>query len=148
MSDSKESPSVANTEDLSIKELWRLLENWFKNNWTEAYESLNPSITSEELEEFETAVKSKLPEDYRESLLIHNGNKWIPFAADGSGYNYCLDLDPTAEGSMGQVITMADDNFERNLLGTSFKDYFGKFVKDVYDGKYSREYGGLCKKKE
>ncbi|GME74128.1 unnamed protein product [Ambrosiozyma monospora] len=180
MSDTKQNPSTDDTECLSIKELWKLLDNWLKTNNPKAYESLNPPITPEELKEFETAVQTKLPEDYKESLLIHNGTtdeyipmfggysycdhegaigiwewsyeeedtheipeirqfwwskKWIPFAYNDQTLTCCLDMDPTPMGTKGQAIAITIGG-DLVLLGKSFKEFFAKYVKDVYDGKY------------
>ena len=62
--------------------------------------------------------------------------KWIPFTSDGCGNFYCLDLDPAAKGSFGQVITLWHDDPEREVLAVSFKEWFAKYVTDLEDGKY------------
>lgn len=71
--------------------------------------------------------------------------KWIPFTHNGGGDHLCLDLDPTASGSVGQVISMWHDMEARELKATSFGEYFQAYVAGVLSGKYvyAEEYGGL-----
>ncbi|GMG21629.1 unnamed protein product [Ambrosiozyma monospora] len=66
----------ADVENLSIKELWKLLENWYREYCPDAYKVLRPPITTEELQELETELGMKLPADYKESLLVHNGTNF------------------------------------------------------------------------
>lgn len=71
--------------------------------------------------------------------------KWIPFTHNGGGDHLCIDLDPAASGSVGQVITMWHDMAERELQASNFEEYFTAFVEGVLSGKYvySDEYGGI-----
>lgn len=71
--------------------------------------------------------------------------KWIPFTHDGGGDHLCLDLDPTAVGSSGQVITMWHDMGARELKAKSFAAYFEAYVTGILAGKYvySEACGGL-----
>ncbi|MEN3110891.1 SMI1/KNR4 family protein [Uliginosibacterium paludis] len=72
-------------------------------------------------------------------------SKWIPFTHNGGGDHLCLDLDPSASGSAGQIITMWHDMEARELKAKSFGEYFESYVSGVLTGKYvySEEYGGL-----
>lgn len=73
--------------------------------------------------------------------------RWIPFTHNGGGDHYCLDLDPAEGGGHGQVITMWHDAGEREVLATSFKNWFRSYVDEVVDGQYaySDDYGGLVR---
>lgn len=49
---------------------------------------------------------------------------WIPFAIDGGGNHYAVDMDPAAGGTLGQVILMGPDEDERRVLGTGLAAWF------------------------
>jgi cell wall assembly regulator SMI1 len=53
--------------------------------------------------------------------------RWIPFTHDGGGNHLCLDLDPAAGGTVGQVITMWHDSGERAVQGRSFGEWFTRW---------------------
>ncbi|GME74618.1 unnamed protein product [Ambrosiozyma monospora] len=72
--------------DLSIQEYWVIFENWLRENWQEGYQSLNPPITSDQLQLLETSLDVNLPEDYKESLRIHNGSSGSVGLIDGQEY--------------------------------------------------------------
>ncbi|MDH6311231.1 cell wall assembly regulator SMI1 [Dysgonomonas sp. PFB1-18] len=61
---------------------------------------------------------------------------WIPITYDGAGNHYCLDLDPTDEGSYGQIIRVWHDNAQRSLAAPSFKKWIEDFVEDLETGRY------------
>ncbi|GMG38307.1 unnamed protein product [Ambrosiozyma monospora] len=184
-------------ENLSIKELWKLVENWYREYCPDAYNSLGPPIRTEELQELETKLGVKLPADYKESLLLHNGtigeyfpflethhcichkevisewecmvslskqfenddldftsdlpefrdvywsSKWIPFAVDGDGQSYFIDLDPTSVGNVGQLGSFDNELGIERLLGKSFQEFFSNYVRDIYCGKYSIDEEGF-----
>jgi len=62
--------------------------------------------------------------------------KWIPFTYDGGGNHLCIDLDPSENGTHGQVITMWHDDGEREVKAKSFGAWFSQYVQDVESGKY------------
>jgi cell wall assembly regulator SMI1 len=76
--------------------------------------------------------------------------KWVAFAENGSGDSLCLDLDPTDEGLIGQVITMNHDEEERKMLSSNFKKWFEEYVEKVLIGEYvySDYYGAIVHKDE
>jgi cell wall assembly regulator SMI1 len=57
----------------------------------------------------------------------HKG--WIPFASNGAGDYYCLDLAPVEEGDIGQIISFNHENGE--MVG-------GPFTADVAFGSHPR----------
>jgi|WetSurMetagenome_2_1015567.scaffolds.fasta_scaffold07334_5 cell wall assembly regulator SMI1 len=59
---------------------------------------------------------------------------WVPFAANGGGDNLCLDLAPTPQGTVGQVIKVEHDNPERNLLAPSFAAWLQELAASLENG--------------
>lgn len=53
--------------------LWERLEHWLEKHAPEVLSDLNPGATEEEIQELEQAIQYILPEDFKESLRIHNG---------------------------------------------------------------------------
>jgi molybdopterin molybdotransferase len=68
---------------------------------------------------------------------------WIPFAGNGGGDYQCIDLNPTDEGTVGQIIGAWHDDSERQLIATSLKDYLCKLADSLESGEYQydEEYG-------
>lgn len=62
--------------------------------------------------------------------------RWIPLTADGSGNNACLDLAPTENGSVGQIIAMWHDDPIRTRLALSFGAWLEGFADDLEAGEY------------
>jgi len=71
--------------------------------------------------------------------------KWIPFAYDGAGDFYCVDLDPPSEGTVGQVISYWHVDEERERLAQSFQEWLKGYADDLEAGKYKVEEDGLVK---
>ena len=49
---------------------------------------------------------------------------WFPFANDGGGNAYAVDLSPAPGGRYGQVILIGPDEYERRVLAPSLADFF------------------------
>ena len=62
---------------------------------------------------------------------------WIPFTADGNGNHYCLDLNPTEEGTFGQVISLWTDYGNRNIIAPSFQAFMEQYLADLKAGKFN-----------
>jgi cell wall assembly regulator SMI1 len=77
-------------------------------------------------------------------------SSWIPITSNGCGDNYCIDLDPTSEGTCGQIIRMWHDMPNRDLLATSLKNWIDNYVTDLQSGVYTISddvgWGGIVKK--
>lgn len=58
---------------MSIATLWQRLETWAERNAPEMLDELQGPATQVELEELEKRLQRTLPEDFKQSLLIHNG---------------------------------------------------------------------------
>ncbi|MBN2892464.1 MAG: SMI1/KNR4 family protein [Bacteroidales bacterium] len=61
---------------------------------------------------------------------------WIPFTYDGSGNHYCLDLDPTDDGHIAQIIQVSHDEDKRLFVAKSFKEFIEKYINDLKTGKF------------
>ena len=71
--------------------------------------------------------------------------KWLPFTYDGSGNHLCIDLDPAAEGTYGQVIRMWHDNPSRTLEAHSFGAWLEAYVQGLEAGEfvYTEDYRAI-----
>ena len=54
--------------------------------------------------------------------------KWIPVTYDGGGNHDCLDLAPTAEGTIGQIITMWHDDDERKVVASGIRSWLQQYA--------------------
>ncbi|QDU57901.1 SMI1/KNR4 family protein [Aeoliella mucimassa] len=59
---------------------------------------------------------------------------WIPVAGNGCGDFICVDMKPSSEGSVGQVIYAPHDMDERKLIAPSWAAYLQLIVKGVESG--------------
>jgi cell wall assembly regulator SMI1 len=76
----------------------------------------------------------------------HTG--WIPIATNGGGDYFCIDLAPTANGTVGQVITITHDNPKRKLVAISFAAYLEQLAAGLEGGLIFLEEDGssfVCK---
>lgn len=53
---------------------------------------------------------------------------WIPFATNGYGDFLCIDLNPSINGVMGQIIKVYHDVEDRTLESNSFLNWFSQFI--------------------
>ncbi len=73
-------------------------------------------------------------------------SKWIPFTHDGAGNHLCLDLAPTKDGTVGQVIRMWHDDPERTVKYPSFTAWLEEIWVGIETGKIvfdAEEYNAL-----
>lgn len=74
---------------------------------------------------------------------------WIPITSNGCGDNFCIDLDPTEEGTFGQIIRMIHDHPRRELQANSFDSWINQYISDLEADKYyfsdSIGWGGLLR---
>ena len=52
---------------------------------------------------------------------------WIPITYDGAGNHICLDLAPTSDGHIGQMIEMWHDDRGRTIVAPSFRKWLEQF---------------------
>ncbi len=69
--------------------------------------------------------------------------KWIPLTADGSGNSKMIDLDPSEQGTAGQIIQMWHDDATREKVADSLREFLQNYVRDLEAGLYvlDAEYG-------
>jgi cell wall assembly regulator SMI1 len=59
-----------------MEEIWRRIEAWLKDNVPEGVILMNPSSTEAEIQQAETTLEIRFPQDFRTFLKIHNGEQW------------------------------------------------------------------------
>ena len=62
--------------------------------------------------------------------------KWIPLTADGSGNSKMIDLDPSEQGTAGQIIQMWHDDAAREKVADSLREFLQNYVRDLEAGLY------------
>jgi cell wall assembly regulator SMI1 len=67
--------------------------------------------------------------------------KWVPFAANGGGDCWCLDLAPAAGGTRGQLIYVSHEMAPREVLAKSFREWLSAFADSLDRGEYRYEEG-------
>ncbi len=65
-----------------MREVWDDIEAWYKENAPRLYNDLDEGASEEEIEDAERQLGLTLPEDYKASLKIHNGDVYL------HDYNY------------------------------------------------------------
>jgi cell wall assembly regulator SMI1 len=55
--------------------------------------------------------------------------RWLPFARDGGGNSYAVDMDPADGGRAGQIIVIGPDEDLRRVLAPSLKDLIASAAK-------------------
>lgn len=71
---------------------------------------------------------------------------WFPFATNGAGDYYCIDLGPTFPGKRGQVIHFSHECPERPLIAESFFEFLVKLTVGYEAGHYEMGEYGFAKK--
>lgn len=184
-----------------MQEIWERIEAWLAINAHEILKDLQPGATNTQIKQLEALLGIELPEDFKASYLIHNGqfgnvgglfncneflsleriqdewqcwkdlldasefidaqsysdgsirnnwwnSLWIPLTYDGSGNHDCLDLAPTPDGNLGQIISMEHDAANRQVLAKSYKEWLEAFANALESEMYvlSKDDGGLIDK--
>ena len=62
--------------------------------------------------------------------------KWIPLSADGGGNGKMIDLDPSEQGTAGQIIQMWHDDEAREKVANSLREFLQNYVRDLEAGLY------------
>ena len=62
--------------------------------------------------------------------------KWIPLSADGGGNGKMIDLDPSEQGTAGQIIQMWHDDAAREKEANSLREFLENYVRDLEAGLY------------
>lgn len=70
--------------------------------------------------------------------------KWIPITViGGETRHHCLDLDPGAGGTVGQVIEVCKNDGDRPLRAPSYQAFLSQLTSDIHDGRLAMEQGRL-----
>ena len=67
----------------------------------------------------------------------------IPIGDDSGTSLLCVDLDPTAEGTYGQIILIDHENSVALKLNDSIKDCIDQFEHDLQNNRYSLQEDAL-----
>lgn len=72
-------------------------------------------------------------------------SKWIPLTYNGGGDHDCLDLDPTEEGAIGQIITMWHDDDERKVTASGIRAWLQRYAEQLETGQlvFSEKYNSI-----
>jgi cell wall assembly regulator SMI1 len=62
--------------------------------------------------------------------------KWIPFTHNGGGDHHCVDMDPAARGTVGQVIQFNHEVGVHSVLAPDFATYLTQFASNLEAGHY------------
>lgn len=65
--------------------------------------------------------------------------RWIPLAYNGGGDFICLDLDPAAGGTSGQMLSWWHVDDKRERLASDFSQWLARFAEDLEKGEYRLE---------
>jgi cell wall assembly regulator SMI1 len=68
-------------------------------------------------------------------------SKWVPFAGNGGGDNWCIDLAPASSGTVGQVIYSSHEMEPRKVLAKSFQEWLSAFAVALEAREYRYEEG-------
>jgi cell wall assembly regulator SMI1 len=71
---------------------------------------------------------------------------WIPLFGNGSGDYVCVDLEPTREGNVGQLIIYSGRDASRSVAAPSLLAWLSAFAADLEAGRFGRdEHGWLTR---
>src|SRR4051794_14346760 len=70
-----------------VAESWRRIEAWLGEHLPIVKLSLRPGISKRDLAKFEKIVGQRLPDDVRESWMIHDGQRPVPYLHDHPDFN-------------------------------------------------------------
>jgi len=105
-----------------IKECWSSWQELFKKG---TFDNLEPDVDSE--------IKP-----------VWFNSFWIPIAVNNTG-DTCIDLDPSSEGNLGQIIFLPYKDPDRRVVAPSFNYLLNTFADDLENDQYvySDDYGGV-----
>lgn len=73
---------------------------------------------------------------------------WIPITHNGGGDHSCLDLDPAAGGTVGQIISFWHDEPSRAILAPDFETWLTQYADALEAGELvsSEDYAGVVRR--
>jgi cell wall assembly regulator SMI1 len=69
---------------------------------------------------------------------------WLPLTGDGAGNLWCLDLAPSPEGKIGQIIDFDHEVGPTKVIATSFQELLSTFAAQLEAGHYVVAGLNLC----
>ena len=101
-----------------VAESWRRIEAWLGEHLPILKLSLRPGISKRDLAKFEKLVGQRLPDDVRESWMIHDGQRPVPYLPDDPNYNVGDDDDLLSKGVVfgSEILPLLD---EKDCLASS-----------------------------
>ena len=76
------------------------------------------------------------PEEVDSGIRNESWNTgWIPFAGNGGGDLYCIDMVPAEGGTVGQIISHNHATYDHKLLARSYCDYFENLAERLENGE-------------
>ncbi len=111
----------------SLLDIKNIIREW------KAWEEITPKMEEDSLKEYGVIIESSPDLGVKSNWW---NKAWIPITWNGCGDSYCIDLDPTEDGNLGQIIRMCHDDASRELVATSFNDWIEKYVEDLEKDNY------------
>jgi cell wall assembly regulator SMI1 len=66
---------------------------------------------------------------------------WVPFVSNGGGDYYCLDLAPSENGTVGQIISFNHETGDRWLIAPSLRTWLADLAQELQAGRLRYEAG-------
>jgi cell wall assembly regulator SMI1 len=63
--------------NLEIENIWNDIKEWYRKKCPDRLEDLNEGASAQQLADLENAIGLRLPDDYKASLKIHNGDCYM-----------------------------------------------------------------------
>jgi cell wall assembly regulator SMI1 len=104
----KKTVAEANVESV-IQNVWKDIENWYKENAPNILDNLRGGASNKQISEIENSFGILLPDDYKASLKIHNGDIYF------HSYNY-LSLDRVFDKWLKMMELSQVGTFEGNKV--------------------------------
>src|SRR4051794_24251452 len=100
-----------------VKTVWQRIESWLSQNAPPVLRSLQGGATEQDIASAEAVIGQSLPSDYRESLLIHDGQVLDQFGCS-PGFVYGLNLYPVAKATSRRqgLVELLARGLGQNLL--------------------------------
>ncbi|QEH39084.1 SMI1 / KNR4 family protein [Aquisphaera giovannonii] len=98
---------------------WRRIEAWIGSHLPIQRLTLRPGISKKDLAKYEAILGRTLPDDVRESWLIHDGQRWIDDQAEHPDFNIDDADNRRVQGLVfgGKLLPLLDDR--KSLAGRS-----------------------------
>lgn len=108
----------------------RLFEDYFSlytlEHSLEIWQSFTNSIP--EFQEYDLDTQTSCPPEIKKRWWNPH---WLPLGDDSQGEYFCVDLDPTAKGNVGQIIRFGKNEGIRTLIAPSWKEFLNQLAEDL-----------------